>query len=93
VSIARILVLDLTSPDLGNTLILYTPSSRHLNIDLGHINEVARLMILGIDIRLLYDSCEVLIIKFYHLIWQGGVAKTDTPTQHAKESLDVGFGS
>ena len=56
-------------------------------------------MILGIDIRLLilatprYDTCEVLIIKFYHLIWQGGVAKTDTPTQHAKESLDVGFGS
>jgi hypothetical protein len=93
VSIARILVLDLTSPDLGNTLILYTPSSRHLNIDLGHINEVARLMILGIDIRLLYDTCEVLIIKLYHLIWQGGVAKTDTPTQHAKESLDVGFGS
>ena len=92
-SIARILVLDLTSPDLGNTLILYTPSSRHLNIDLGHINEVARLMILGIDIRLLYDTCEVLIIKLYHLIWQGGVAKTDTPTQHAKESLDVGFGS
>ena len=97
-SIARILVLDLTSPDLGNTLILYS-YSRHLNIDLGHINEVARLMILGIDIRLLilatprYDTCEVLIIKFYHLIWQGGVAKTDTPTQHAKESLDVGFGS
>jgi hypothetical protein len=56
-------------------------------------------MILGIDIRLLilatprYDTCEVLIIKLYHLIWQGGVAKTDTPTQHAKESLDVGFGS
>ena len=97
-SIARILVLDLTSPDLGNTLILYS-YSRHLIIDLGHINEVARLMILGIDIRLLilatprYDTCEVLIIKFYHLIWQGGVAKTDTPTQHAKESLDVGFGS
>ena len=98
-SIARILVLDLTSPDLGNTLILYTPSSRHLIIDLGHINGVALLMILGIDIRLLilatprYDTCEVLIIKLYHLIWQGGVAKTDTPTQHAKESLDVGFGS
>ena len=97
-SIARILVLDLTSPDLGNTLILYS-YSRHLIIDLGHINGVARLMILGIDIRLLilatprYDTCEVLIIKFYHLIWQGGVAKTDTPTQHAKESLDVGFGS
>ena len=97
-SIARILVLDLTSPDLGNTLILYS-YSRHLIIDLGHINGVARLMILGIDIRLLilatprYDTCEVLIIKLYHLIWQGGVAKTDTPTQHAKESLDVGFGS
>ena len=43
-------------------------------------------MILGIDIRVLilatpgYDTFEVLIIKCYHLIWQRGVAKTDTPT-------------
>ena len=35
-----------------------------------------------------YDTCQVLIIKFYLLIWQGGVAKTDTPTEHGKESLE-----